>query len=138
MMRWLAFAIVLVSARTAAASPVSIRCDDLSTADLAVDGLLDDWTGKALARAGDAADGAVEVRCSWDGTAVAFAIDVKDDRVVRVRGNGHEDRLELAVAAGVRATRVLVSPGNPIAKSKITRPARVTAADSLQRKGFSV
>src|SRR5262245_21362683 len=82
-MRSLAVAAVLVGAPgSALAGPTPIRCDDLSTADLAVDGLLDEWGPQVLARVGVPADGAIELRCSWDGTALAFALDIKDDRVV--------------------------------------------------------
>jgi hypothetical protein len=116
------------------------RCDMLPTADLSIDGLLDDWRDKhVLTRVGSPADGSVEVRCVWDGKAIAFAIDVKDDRVVRVKG-GKEDHVTLSLAAqpGARPVLVDVYPGNSLAKPRITKPARVEAADSLQPKGFSI
>ena len=78
------------------------RCDMLPTGDLSIDGMLDDWKDKhLLARAGSPADGAMDVRCVWDGKAIAFAIDVKDDRLIRVKG-GQEDHVTLALAAGGR------------------------------------
>src|SRR5690606_35100677 len=47
------------------------RCDMVPIADLSIDGLLDDWGDKhVLTRAGSPADGAIEVRCAWDGTAI--------------------------------------------------------------------
>ncbi|HEY5925727.1 MAG TPA: hypothetical protein VIV11_28770 [Kofleriaceae bacterium] len=108
------------------------------TSDLSIDGLLDDWRDKhVLTRVGAPADGAVEVRCAWDGKAIAFAFDIKDDRVIRVKG-GKEDHVTLSLAAGARPVVVDVYPGNSMAKPKITKPARVEAADSLQPKGFSV
>jgi hypothetical protein len=108
------------------------------TADLSIDGLLDDWRDKhVLARVGSPADGSVEVRCAWDGKAIVFALDIKDDRVVRVKG-GKEDHVTLSLAAGARPVLVDVYPGNSMAKPKITKPARVEAADSLQPKGFSI
>jgi hypothetical protein len=108
------------------------------TSDLTIDGLLDDWKDKhVLTRVGSPADGAVEVRCAWDGKAIAFALDIKDDRIVRVKG-GTEDHVTLSLAAGARPVVVDVYPGNSMAKPKITKPARVEAADSLQPKGFSV
>jgi hypothetical protein len=114
------------------------RCDMVPTADLTIDGLLDDWRDKhVLTRVGSPADGAVEVRCAWDGKAIAFAIDIKDDRLIRVKG-GQEDHVTLSLAAGARPVVVDVYPGNSMAKPKITKPARVEAADSLQPKGFSV
>jgi hypothetical protein len=114
------------------------RCDMVPTTDLSIDGLLDDWKDKhALARVGSPADGSVEVRCAWDGRAIAFVLDVKDDRLIRVKG-GHEDHVTLSLAAGPRPVVVDVYPGNSMAKPKISKPARVEAADSLQPKGFSV
>jgi hypothetical protein len=132
-------AVVLACASgVAEAGPTAIRCDDLSTADLAIDGLLDDWSKQVLSRAGDASDGAIELRCSWDGTAFAFALDIKDDRVVRVRGKGHEDHVDISVGAGGKPARATVWPGTAIAKSKITASPRFRVANSLQPKGFSI
>jgi hypothetical protein len=132
-------ALVLATPRAADAG-LPVRCDNLSTSDLAVDGLLDDWGRQVVARAGTASDGLVELRCSWDGTALAFALDFKDDRVVRVRGAGHDDRVDISIAVpgGGRPSLASVMPGNAIAKAKIVKPARVAVADSLQPKGFSI
>lgn len=114
------------------------RCDMLPTSDLVIDGLLDDWRDKrVLARVGSPADGSIEVRCAWDGTAIAFALDIQDDRVVRVKG-GKEDHVTLSLAAGGKPVVVDVYPGNAMAKPRITKPGRVEVADSLQPKGFSV
>jgi hypothetical protein len=129
------------------------RCDMVPTSDLTIDGLLDDWRDKhVLARVGSPADGSVEVRCAWDGKAIAFALDIKDDRLIRVKG-GTEDHVTLSLSAergpeaalggsmtrgGARPVVVDVYPGNSMAKPRITKPARVEAADSLQPKGFSV
>ncbi|HEY5944320.1 MAG TPA: hypothetical protein VIV40_02465 [Kofleriaceae bacterium] len=114
------------------------RCDMVPTSDLSIDGLLDDWRDKhVLTRVGSPADGSVEVRCAWDGKAIAFALDIKDDRLIRVKG-GKEDHVTLSLAAGARPVVVDVYPGNSMAKPKITKPARVEAADSLQPKGFSI
>ena len=114
------------------------RCAEIPASELAIDGLLDDWEGAAtLARVGAEGDGAVAVRCAWDGTTLAFAVDVRDERVIRVRG-GAEDRVSLAVAAGGKPVTVVAYPGTNLGKSKFTKPARVQAADSLQPKGFSV
>lgn len=114
------------------------RCDMAPTSELSIDGLLDDWRDKAvLTRVGSPADGAVEVRCVWDGSTIAFALDIKDDRLVRVKG-GKEDHVRLALAAGGKPVVVDVYPGNSMAKPKIVKPARVEVADSLQPKGFSI
>ena len=61
----------------AAASDLSargdaIRCDNVSTADFSIDGLLDDWKQSPIvARIGAAPDGAITVRCAWDGSHVS-------------------------------------------------------------------
>jgi hypothetical protein len=110
----------------------------MPTSELTIDGMLDDWRDKhVLARVGAPADGAIEVRCVWDGSAIAVALDMKDDRVVRVKG-GTEDHVTLSIAAGRRPVHVDVYPGNALGKPRITKPARVEVADSLQPKGFSV
>ncbi|MBA3819320.1 MAG: hypothetical protein H0X17_10540, partial [Deltaproteobacteria bacterium] len=103
-----------------------------------IDGLVDDWSGAAVvARAGAAADGAVELRCAWDGTRLALAISVDDDRVVRVKG-GQEDRVTVSLAAGGKPLALTIYPGNALAKAKFVKPGKVAAADSLQPKGFSI
>ena len=114
------------------------RCASLPASELSIDGMLDDWRDvNAFARAGVESDGALFVRCVWDGSTLAFAIDVKDDRVIRVKG-GVEDHVTLSVAAGGKPVTVVAYPGNNLGKSKIVKPARIEAADSLQPKGFSV
>jgi hypothetical protein len=124
----------------AAAAPTPLRCDNLSTSDLAIDGLLDDWPKAVLARAGVPTDGAIELRCSWDGAALALSLDVKDDRLIRIpSGKGHEDSVELSIgAAGGRPIRIAVLPGNALAKARVSAPPKVAVADSLQPKGFSL
>jgi hypothetical protein len=114
------------------------RCDTAPVGELAIDGLLDDWKeSRVVARVGSPSDGAVELHCVWDGTAIAFALDIKDERLIRVKG-GTEDKVTISLAAGGKPVAVTVLPGNAMAKAKITKPARVEAADSLQPKGFSV
>lgn len=126
--------------RPAAAGPAPIRCDNLSTAELTIDGLLDDWPKAVLARAGVPTDGAVELRCSWDGAALALSLDVKDDRLIRVpSGKGHEDSVDLSIApAGGKPLRITLLPGNALAKRRVTAPPKVAVADSLQQRGFSL
>jgi hypothetical protein len=116
-----------------------IRCDSTSNADLSIDGLLDDWhDNKIVAHAG-VPGGAVALRCSWDGTSLALALAIDDDRVVRVRGRGDQDRVDVTIAArGGRPITASVLPGNAIAGPKIAAPRRVRVADSLQPKGFSI
>lgn len=139
---WRSCAIVLgfgSFATVAAAAPPPIRCDDLSTDDLAVDGVLDDWPGRPVARIGTSPEGAVELRCSWDGTALAVALKFDDDRIVRVRsGKADEDRVDLTLAAGGTPLVTTVKPGNAIAKASIVKPPRTAVADSLQPKGFQI
>lgn len=144
---------------SASAHAGTIRCDDVSTAELSVDGLLDDWKGSSvLARIGALAtqskaerskmepnisaaeDTAIALKCSWDGTALAFALDISDGRVVRIKsGKGHEDRVDISLAVtGGKPIAIVVYPGNAVAKEKILAPAHTEVADSLQPKGFSI
>jgi hypothetical protein len=127
---------VLLAAPSRADTP--IRCDYLSTADLAVDGLLDDWPAQTLARVGAPSDGAIALRCSWDGAALAIALELADDRVVRTPRRRHDDHVTVRVSAGGRPVVVDVFPGNAIARPKITKPAKVAVADSLLPRGFAV
>jgi len=129
---------VLAAPGLAHAGPSAIRCEDLATAELSIDGLLDDWGRTVLARAGSAPDGTVALRCGWDGTALALALVVEDDRVVRLQGKGHEDHVTISVSAGSKPVTLDVYPGNALAKARLVKPAKVAAADSLQPKGFSV
>jgi hypothetical protein len=133
-MRWGVLLMIAISA-PASAAPLTVRCDEASTAELSIDGMLDDWkSDQVVARAG-----AIALRCSWDGTALAIAIDLADDRVVRVRGGkGHEDHVDVSIADGGAPLKATVYPGNAIAKDKIVAPAHVEVADSLQPKGFSI
>jgi hypothetical protein len=114
------------------------HCDTLPVSEISVDGIMDDWReARAVTRVGVAPDGRIEMRCAWDGEAFAFLFDVKDDRVVRVKG-GSEDRVTLSLAADGKPVSVTVFPANAMAKAKITKPGNVEAADSLQPNGFSV
>jgi hypothetical protein len=138
-MRWIAVSLI-VCAASAASRPTradtkpAIHCDDLATADLTIDGLLDDWTKPAVARVAG-----VSLRCAWDGTALALALDVQDDKIVRVRsGKGHEDHVDVTLTAGGKPVALTVFPGNAIAKSRVLAPAKISVADSLQPKGFSI
>jgi hypothetical protein len=138
-MRGILIAAVLVASATRAQANSAVRCDDLSTADLAIDGLLDDWPKAVLTRAGSSPDGEVALRCSWDGTAFALSLDIKDDRVIRVRsGKAHEDHVTIRLAAGGKPVAIDAYPGNAMAKARITKPGKVAVADSLQPKGFSL
>jgi hypothetical protein len=51
---------------------------------------------------------------------------------------GSEDHVTLNVSAGGKPVTVVAYPGNNLGKSRLVKPARVQAADSLQPKGFSV
>jgi len=114
------------------------RCDTTSLSELSIDGLLDDWKGShVFARVGSPGDGAVELHCAWDGQGLALMFDIKDDRLIRVKG-GHEDHVTIALAAGGKPVSIDVYPGNSMAKPKYVKPAKVSVADSLQPGGFSV
>lgn len=127
--------VLMLLAGSAHAGP--IHCEDLATADLQIDGLLDDWPGAVAAHVG-ATGGAYALRCAWDGKALAVSLDVEDDRVVRVTGRGHEDHVELSVSAGGKPAKIDVFPGNAIAKPRRSAPAHASVADSLQPRGFSI
>ena len=116
-----------------------LHCDNMSTAELSIDGLLDDWKGSPIAaRIGAAPDGSIAVRCSWDGSHVAIAVDVTDDKLIRVaRGRAHEDHVSFALSAGGKPLRVDVFPGNAMAKPRVVGGG-AEVADSLQPHGFSV
>lgn len=130
---------IILAVGTADADRTVVRCDNQSTADLAVDGMLDDWGKDVVTRIGVASDGQFALRCSWDGKAFALSLDILDDRVVRfASGKGDQDHVKVAVSAGGRPVAVDVYPGNALAKAKITKPARVSVGQSLQPKGFSV
>src|SRR5580704_15372441 len=107
-MRW--GLIVLLSATTASASPLTFKCDDAATADFTIDGLLDDWHSQVLARNSN-----IAFRCAWDGTTLAMALDITDDRVVRVHGGkGHEDHVDISLRAGGAPMKATIYPGTPI------------------------
>ncbi|HEY4055349.1 MAG TPA: hypothetical protein VGM39_02030 [Kofleriaceae bacterium] len=138
--RWIvSVGALLALGGTARADRTPLRCDNQSTAELEVDGMLDDWSGPALTKWGSVGDGFVSLRCSWDGSALAIALDIVDDKVVRfAKGAGDQDHVKISLAAGGKPIVVDVYPGNSMAKSKATKPARVSVGDSLQQKGFSV
>lgn len=143
-MRWsipLLLVAVVVGASPARAEVPrkTVRCENLATVDLAIDGLLDDWPRGVQARAGTRG-GAFVLRCAWDGTALALGLDVEDDRLVRVPGKarGHDDHVTIAVAAGGKPAMLDLYPGNALAKARLVTPPRVAAADSLQPRGFSL
>lgn len=133
--------VLAIQAGHANAGPTPVRCDDIATADYAIDGLLDDW-GKqpVLAHIGAPRDGAIALRCAWDGTALALALVVDDDRVVRsANGRGHDDHVAVSLSAGGRATTIDAFPGTSIAKPRVVKSSpKIAVADSLQPKGFSI
>ncbi|HEY1547553.1 MAG TPA: hypothetical protein VGG28_07030 [Kofleriaceae bacterium] len=136
-MRW-GIAVLLLAAN-ASASSLTLKCDDVATSDFSIDGLLDDWHTQLLARVGSAPDGSIAFRCAWDGTTLAMALDIADDRVVRVRGGkGHEDHVDIAISAGGAPLKATIFPGTPIAPTKLVVPAKLEVADSLQPHGFSI
>lgn len=139
-MRWALVAIGLVAAAGRGHAGTSIRCDDTATADLAIDGLLDDWSRARPVATATAGPASIALRCAWDGSALALALDITDERVVRVKsGKGHEDHVDVSIAAtGEKPIAIAVYPGTAIAKAKIVAPAHVEAADSLQPHGFSI
>lgn len=142
-MRALVIAGVLAAAAPARAD-VEHTCVE-GDADVAVDGMLDDWTGVAKVRAGGtAADASFDVQCMYDDTRLALAINVRDDKVIRVKkGPASEDSVELVLAAGGDPITLSVLPGALGAKPKRTVggkavPKWLSVEDTLQDNGFSV
>jgi len=114
-------------------------------ADVSVDGMLDDWTGVTKVRAGGtAADASFDLYCVYDDTRLALAIDVRDDKVIRVKkGPATEDSVELVIAAGGAPLTLVIEPGALGAKPHRTLdgkavPRWLAIEDTLQDKGFSI
>jgi hypothetical protein len=124
-------------------APGGGTCTNAGTDDLSVDGLLDDWSGKPYVKRVGSADGALALRCIWDATALGIALDITDDRIVRVPTKGDDDRVVVELAASNagatgRKLTASISPGNAIAKPRVSASPKIQLADSLQPRGFSV
>ena len=114
--------------------------------DVSVDGMLDDWDGADRLRVGGTSpDGSLGLACVYDRTRLALSLDVKDDRLIRLRkGPGLEDAIELELAIGGGAPlRIAVYPGALGVAPRRTLggkpvPRWLAVEDTLQDKGFSV
>ena len=134
--------VAVLAPRAAVAAP-ALTCE-LAEADVVdLDGMLEDWAGVGKARAGGTdGDASFDVRCLTDGTRLLVAIDVRDEHVVRARGKGGDDRLELSVSAGGAPLVVSVEPGvDGIApRRKLggkAAPGWLAIEDTLQERGWS-
>ena len=124
--------------------PVCAHASVLGAGGIVVDGLLDDWAAikGAHTDAGDAAG--FDVRCAYDDTSLAIAVNVRDAHVVRVaKGPANEDWIEIDLGRGASALKLALYPGNALAKPRRLLnggavPKWLSAEDSLQPKGFSV
>lgn len=142
--------VLVITGVVAAAAAGSARADVEHTcaegdADVSVDGMLDDWTGVAKVRAGGtAADASFDVQCMYDDSRLALAINVRDDKVIRVKKRpASEDSIELSLAAGGDPIVLTVLPGALGAKPKRSVggkavPKWLSVEDTLQDNGFSV
>jgi hypothetical protein len=131
---------------TTAAAGVDHTCVQ-GDADVAVDGMLDDWAGVKKVRAGGTApDASFDVYCIYDDTRVALAFDVRDEKIIRVKkGPASEDTfdLTLSVAGASSSLALALAPGALGAKPKRTLggkglPKWLAVEDTLQDKGFSI
>lgn len=131
-----------VAPRPAAAEP-TLTCALTEADAIDVDGMLDDWDGVGRTRAGGTeADASFDVRCLYDGARLLLAIDVRDEHVVRAKGKGGDDRLELALAAGAAPLALTLEPGvDGIAPRRRLGgkpvPAAIKIEDTLQDRGWS-
>ncbi|HVV86634.1 MAG TPA: hypothetical protein VHE35_26430 [Kofleriaceae bacterium] len=134
--------LVLLAPRAAAAGP-ALTCAMTEADSIDVDGMLDDWDGVAKARAGGTdSDASFDVRCLYDGTRLLLAFDVRDEHVVRARGKGGDDRLDLQLAAGGAPLTISLLPGvDGIAPRREVggkaAPGWLKVEDTLQEHGWS-
>jgi hypothetical protein len=133
----------LAGAPGPAAADPSLTCERAAPDAVDVDGMLDDWDGVAHARAGGTdRDASFDLRCLYDGARLVVSVDIRDERVVRAKGKGGDDRLELTLAAGGAPLALSLEPGvDRIApRRKLggkALPGWVTVEDTLQERGWS-
>jgi hypothetical protein len=129
----------------AGAAPSELVCPLVGGGLIQVDGLLDDWPAmRTVKRSGaDGRDAALALRCAYDETTLFVAVNVTDDRLIRTKKGGTGDRLLFALGDG--KLEVLPSSDDADAGLDLTwrwldkkLTAKVDAADSLQRAGWSV
>lgn len=148
-----ALACAAVAALAAPAAAGTLACPLTEPGVVEVDGMLDDWSGVAPARAGGKdRDQSLDVRCSFDGARLAIAIDVRDDRLVRLyKPTGKklegEDRLEVTLGAGADAPVVRLRPGTErhapqreqlVGGKPRPAPRWLVVEDSQQKAGWAV
>jgi hypothetical protein len=125
-----------------------LTCPLAEAQAIEVDGMLDDWSGVAPARAGGPdLDASFDLRCQYDGQRLQLVVDVRDDLVVRnaaARGalQAGEDRLELQLSAGAAPLIVVLFPGHMKHPPRRTvagaaAPRWLAVEDTQQRRGWS-
>lgn len=135
-------ALVAALAAPSAASAAGHVCQRVADQTMSPDGMLDDWRGFRTRRVGSGADHSMKVRCAYDARNLYVALDVADDRVIRLgRGDrSREDSVSVRLGVpGSRAVKLRAFPGTrgfePMVKGA---PRWAAVADSLQPRGFSV
>lgn len=135
------FSSIGAAASAAHAELPALRCPNPTEA-VTVDGITDEW--KTAASKKGTSDTGLGLRCSWDGTQLAFAIEVRDEKIVRVpKAKGREDVLVLTIEAGGTPLVITLRPANQLAPSSTAisggkRSAALRVADSLSEQGFAV
>jgi hypothetical protein len=125
-----------------------LTCPIAESQSIEVDGMLDDWSGVAPARAGGPdLDASFDLRCQYDGQRLQLVVDVRDDLVVRnaqARGalQAGEDRLELQLSAGAAPLVIVLYPGHMKHPPRRTvagavAPRWLAVEDTQQRRGWS-
>ena len=133
-MRRLSFGVValvaMAGARPAAATEIS--CDLAESGFALVDGALSEWgevAGITLEQplpggsSSGASDLSINVRCVYDPDGLMFAIQVRDDRIIRNPGGDpvKDDAVELAFGGPTGARRLVIFPGDGSGQKQVSR-----------------
>jgi hypothetical protein len=151
-LRNVALVLVLVAGAAVSAGGVAhaqrLTCPLAESQSIEIDGMLDDWSGVAPARAGGPdLDASFDLRCQYDGQRLQLVVDVRDDLLIRnaqARGplQAGEDRLELQLSAGAAPLVIVLYPGHMKHPPRRTvagaaAPRWLAVEDTQQRRGWS-
>jgi hypothetical protein len=130
----------------AAAPPTELVCTLAGPGLIHIDGLIDDWANLPEVTRADAdpRDAAVAVRCAYDKTTLYLLVNVTDDRLIRTKQKTRDED-HLVLGFGAQAFEIYpasAEQGAKLAFGWVGRGAaslpRVSVADSLQKRGWSV